>query len=146
MCFCFKILRPPVSTRSDTLLPYTTLFRSGPAASGAAAGCGPFGRILYDPAPAPGTNRRVPVKEVLHSNGKVHHPHRGRRPPAAGQRLHLHAHPDAVPEHGAAHQPLQDAALISEEHTSELPALLLSSYVVLGLTKNQLTAPHVTQR
>src|SRR3546814_4563203 len=27
-CFCYMILRPPRSTRTDTLFPYTTLFRS----------------------------------------------------------------------------------------------------------------------
>src|SRR3546814_19465062 len=26
--FCFMIRRPPISTRTDTLFPYTTLFRS----------------------------------------------------------------------------------------------------------------------
>src|SRR3546814_10875609 len=31
MCFVFLMIRrPPRSTRTDTLLPYTTLFRSGP--------------------------------------------------------------------------------------------------------------------
>src|SRR3546814_15026296 len=29
MCFCLMIRRPPRSTRTDTLFPYTTLFRSG---------------------------------------------------------------------------------------------------------------------
>src|SRR3546814_13400833 len=28
MCFCIMIRRPPRSTRTDTLFPYTTLFRS----------------------------------------------------------------------------------------------------------------------
>src|SRR3546814_17936884 len=28
------IRRPPISTRTDTLFPYTTLFRSGPAVAG----------------------------------------------------------------------------------------------------------------
>src|SRR3546814_5960562 len=27
-CFCLMIRRPPISTRTDTLFPYTTLFRS----------------------------------------------------------------------------------------------------------------------
>src|SRR3546814_8000966 len=30
MCFFLRIRRPPRSTRTDTLFPYTTLFRSGP--------------------------------------------------------------------------------------------------------------------
>src|SRR3546814_3889716 len=29
-CFCLMILRPPRATRTDTLFPYTTLFRSTP--------------------------------------------------------------------------------------------------------------------
>src|SRR3546814_16191209 len=33
--FCLMIRRPPRSTRTDTLFPYTTLFRSGDAAGGA---------------------------------------------------------------------------------------------------------------
>src|SRR3546814_18947425 len=28
-CFCVMLRRPPRSTRTDTLFPYTTLFRSG---------------------------------------------------------------------------------------------------------------------
>src|SRR3546814_17811365 len=28
-CFCLRIRRPPRSTRTDTLFPYTTVFRSG---------------------------------------------------------------------------------------------------------------------
>src|SRR3546814_14235946 len=35
--FYLMIRRPPRSTRTDTLLPYTTLFRSRPAASAIAA-------------------------------------------------------------------------------------------------------------
>src|SRR3546814_17379129 len=38
-CFCFlKIRGPPRSTRTDTLVPYTTLFRSSYAISGLLAG------------------------------------------------------------------------------------------------------------
>src|SRR3546814_19532581 len=36
LCFCVFLLmirRPPISTRTDTLLPYTTLFRSRPVNS-----------------------------------------------------------------------------------------------------------------
>src|SRR3546814_2291330 len=38
-CFCLMIRRPPRSTRTDTLFPYTTRFRS--AASGGPFGCHP---------------------------------------------------------------------------------------------------------
>src|SRR3546814_20132997 len=35
LCFFLMIRRPPRSTRTDTLLPYTTLFRSAPVQKGA---------------------------------------------------------------------------------------------------------------
>src|SRR3546814_14884146 len=38
MCFFLKIRRPPRSTRTDTLFPNTTLFRSGAAAHRGRAG------------------------------------------------------------------------------------------------------------
>src|SRR3546814_1261912 len=34
ICFFLMIRRPPRSTRTDTLFPYTTLFRSDPASDG----------------------------------------------------------------------------------------------------------------
>src|SRR3546814_3938807 len=40
------IRRPPRSTRTDTLVPYTTLFRSGPAAAPRGAAEGPAARQL----------------------------------------------------------------------------------------------------
>src|SRR3546814_2534218 len=33
LVFCLMIRRPPRSTRTDTLFPYTTLFRSGPGSN-----------------------------------------------------------------------------------------------------------------
>src|SRR3546814_801902 len=39
-CFFLMIRRPPRSTRTDTLFPYTTLFRSNIASSGAFGICG----------------------------------------------------------------------------------------------------------
>src|SRR3546814_1471930 len=40
LCFFLMIRRPPISTRTDTLFPYTTLFRSRAAAERSGAGCG----------------------------------------------------------------------------------------------------------
>src|SRR3546814_16073261 len=37
--FCLMIRRPPRSTRTDTLFPYTTLFRSCPGASPVGSPC-----------------------------------------------------------------------------------------------------------
>src|SRR3546814_1312500 len=38
LCFCLMIRRPPRSTRTDTLFPYTTLFRSTLLGEGCAPG------------------------------------------------------------------------------------------------------------
>src|SRR3546814_10566285 len=52
-CWCalfFLMIRPPPrSTRTDTLFPYTTLFRSGPASAG---GVRPRGLVRRKPCPA----------------------------------------------------------------------------------------------
>src|SRR3546814_1898939 len=51
MLFCFVIIfflmirRPPISTRTDTLFPYTTLFRACPAGAWPQRGSDPTGRM-----------------------------------------------------------------------------------------------------
>src|SRR3546814_17920747 len=40
--FFLMIRRPPISTRTDTLFPYTTLFRSGPRRRCSTDGCAPI--------------------------------------------------------------------------------------------------------
>src|SRR3546814_12195933 len=67
------IRRPPRSTRTDTLFPYTTLFRS---ASGDIRGAGedgnPEGRRELPPAPVPGQIRRAgPRRGVRCAGGNV---------------------------------------------------------------------------
>src|SRR3546814_15679548 len=67
--FCILMIRrPPRATRTDTLFPYTTLFRSGagPAANGAvpARARGHPGRA-GGPGPAPARPGRVDVRLVL---------------------------------------------------------------------------------
>src|SRR3546814_21120415 len=68
-------LRPPRSTRSDTLFPYTTLFRShavdgGGSAAVAADGSGTGGRLAHE---APVTQHRrhvVEAREVPDATGR----------------------------------------------------------------------------
>src|SRR3546814_1740188 len=112
------IRRPPRSTRTDTLFPYTTLFRSAghaggavrrrrgvPAAQGAALG--PVGGDAGQGADLPA--------QAAHA----------RRGPAALSRA-----------------PLRDGrrqAERSEEHTSELQSLMRSSYAVFCLKKKNIT-------
>src|SRR3546814_1910774 len=123
------IRRPPRSTRTDTLFPYTTLFRS----------------VAYQAA----------VVEPVDTD--VDH-HRARLHPVAGDQ------PGAADGHhqdvGLAHVPAQNIrrgelvaggggaagdqqlqrhrpadVVRSEEHTSELPSLMPTSYAVLCLKK-----------
>src|SRR3546814_1126463 len=106
------IRRPPRSTRTDTLFPYTTLFRSRAVQPP---------RLSSD-ADSPRT-----------SGGRRRHPHahavRAGFPTA---RTHLGggaaAHPPACP------QPQMDQ-FRSEEHTSELQSLMRISYAVFCLKK-----------
>src|SRR3546814_4795797 len=100
------IRRPPASTRTDTLFPYTTLFRSDHALG--LAGC----RTDDLQAPAPGA-ALVVDRAVGRDAGGVF-----------GEGLHLHQAAHAV---GADHR--------SEEHTSELQSLMRISYAVFCLKK-----------
>src|SRR3546814_7340021 len=123
--FYLMIRRPPRSTRTDTLFPYTTLFRSA------------------HQAPEPSQNRY---------QGCAHEPHRrGRRicrtvpdRPESGCGKYLPLKPEYECEQTACcpcalHS--QSSALPapprSEEHTSELQSLMRISYAVFCLKKKQ---------
>src|SRR3546814_9720340 len=124
------IRRPPRSTRTDTLFPYTTLFRSSPAnasgprnrcdrARGGVRCCRFWARTteLHDPK----TARRecAPARRP----GDRHYgrqDHAGHRKPAS----------PALAASGAVRLHLR-----SEEHTSELQSLMRISYAVFCLKK-----------
>src|SRR3546814_8188400 len=105
------IRRPPRSTRTDTLFPYTTLFRSGR----------PFG---------PRRGRRVgrPGAAQHHPSDAQHDRH-DLRPQ---HRLDAAAQPRNA---RTAHEPRGR----SEEHTSELQSLMRISYAVFCLKKKNIT-------
>src|SRR3546814_10577087 len=103
------IRRPPRSTRTDTLFPYTTLFRS--------------------------TSDVFPVHEASRIQiadlpiGQRFYRHRGidtEDDRDLGDLLHRHALSDDF---------LDDQAVRSEEHTSELQSLMRISYAVFCLKK-----------
>src|SRR3546814_7089194 len=106
------IRRPPRSTRTDTLFPYTTLFRSH-------SDNARLGRSIVDLARIAGCpdnagDRDDPAEARLH--------HRARRrahQPEAGFEI--------------------DADDRSEEHTSELQSLMRISYAVFCLKKKKIT-------
>src|SRR3546814_10493160 len=107
--FFLMIRRPPRSTRTDTLLPYTTLFRSG-----------------ADRRRIPALLRALP-EERARSLAKE-----GRRRLPAGTALALRP---AQPRRGPRRS--RRARGRSEEHTSELKSLMRISYAALCLKKKK---------
>src|SRR3546814_1306238 len=110
------IRRPPRSTRTDTLFPYTTLFRSrSHTLSDSVQTLSPFGQEWVK---APGQGR-----------GERQGPLRTRG--SDGQRTFRRAAPVGGPHHEAARGDR------SEEHTSELQSLMRISYAVFCLKKKK---------
>src|SRR3546814_2403861 len=116
--------RPPRSTRSDTLFPYTTLFRSLARARSDVAAQRIFVAVLGSHP----RNRRVgcSLRALLHVVGR--------------SRFALLRVSDGFhgldARHGAVGQPHPDR-LRSEEHTSELQSLMRISYAVFCLKKKK---------
>src|SRR3546814_3590481 len=104
--FFLMIRRPPRSTRTDTLFPYTTLFRSRPLQGGAR-------RLQRHPA----EGARRPFRRSLRRAAPCACPHR-----SVG--LCARRATDARGDHQR-----------SEEHTSELQSLMRISYAVFCLKK-----------
>src|SRR3546814_6506827 len=112
--FFLMIPRPPRSTRTDTLFPYTTLFRSGPTG----------GEVPVRPEHRDGSGNCADrshdawacAQQLDHSQARLHH-HRRPEPGAwAGGRRKMR----------------------SEEHTSELQSLMRTSYAVFCLKKKRI--------
>src|SRR3546814_3508526 len=121
--FLLMIRRPPRSTRTDTLFPYTTLFRSLSPVLHRACGRGRGG------APVAGLDRPDRLDRTWERVRWVARLGAGR---GAGDARYL----------GARHfiqrralSPLLFALDRSEEHTSEIKSLMRSSYAVFSLQK-----------
>src|SRR3546814_3632868 len=106
------IRRPPRSTRTDTLFPYTTLFRSAQHVVADRL----FGDLIDEIA---GNGER----DVRFEQGDAHFAHRGAHV-RLGQRATA-----AQPIENTA-KPVAQAIERSEEHTSELQSLMRISYAV----------------
>src|SRR3546814_9180149 len=111
------IRRPPTSTRTDTLFPYTTLVRS----------------ILVQ-LPLPGHITAIRVTERIRADKDVD----GFHPYNIG-RL---AQPERKNSTGVDLNDPGSIAGRSEEHTSELPSLMRISYAVFCLKKKNNTEQH----
>src|SRR3546814_9996124 len=110
------IRRPPRSTRTDTLFPYTTLFRS------AADGCHLYGR-------------EGAVVMIAFDAGQ-----------GVDQFLVAHHEADAPTRHIVAFAHGKKFNGRSEEHTSELQSLMRISYAVFCLNTKTNTNDHIVDR
>src|SRR3546814_13485035 len=100
--FFLMIRRPPRSTRTDTLFPYTTLFRSAVRRHGQGNG--------------------LPGSRVGRSGAREY---RLRPQVDGGRSPYRAAHPVRAASDGGSHRSSR-----SEEHTSELQSLMRISYAV----------------
>src|SRR3546814_2418497 len=138
MLFFLRIRRPPRSTRTDTLFPYTTLFRSRGRThrASARAGAGRTGD-RSGPSRAGGRHRSV---DAAARGGRDRALRRGRR---GGDRIvapAAPARPDREPTAGGRSGSLGRHRIDrSEEHTSELQSLMRISYAVFCLKKKNKT-------
>src|SRR3546814_4758487 len=125
------IRRPPRSTRTDTLFPYTTLFRSGETT---AHGLKHDKIALFDPAV---TNRHVQRQRDRGGRGigvtiDCHHHFLTGKPKLFGGAFQN-------PHIGLVRNDPVDISRRSEEHTSELQSLMRISYAVFCLKKKKKT-------
>src|SRR3546814_3844368 len=104
--------RPPRSTRTDTLFPYTTLFRSSAAGGRSAAHHHRKRRLLEAPAHADLANANALAMPYRPSR-------KGPHPRLRERAAWLHS------------------TARSEEHTSELQSLMRNSYAVFCLKKKK---------
>src|SRR3546814_6381396 len=121
------IRRPPRSTRTDTLLPYTTLFRSAEQLARAVQ------------VPGPGQRHRLVGEQHLGPVLEPDHVAPPRREPA--QRLAHRCAEKGDRHHQVAGRQFRREPLVaeprSEEHTSELQSLMRHSYAVFCLQKKK---------
>src|SRR3546814_8449225 len=138
------IRRPPSSTRTDTLFPYTTLFRSGLGKDAAAetredrdqrGAEGQRNERVDDDAvigQMAGRAGQIPEKQRNREQAEARHQHPGDR---AGAKRHG----EAALQRGPCHLGGADIRLRSEEHTYELQSLMRISYAVFCLKKKTKT-------
>src|SRR3546814_8432003 len=137
--FVLMVRRPPISTRTDTLFPYTTLFRSLRAPRGGRGGCGRRG--------AAGKPRRAAAQGPYLDGLLTFLPLSRRSAPTTLPTILPTTHSVTLgPRAEGPEQPLErppntfigrrtkilhlDVESRSEEHTSELQSLMRISYAV----------------
>src|SRR3546814_6587307 len=119
------IRRPPRSTRTDTLFPYTTLFRSG----------NPLGRIFQGASRGSAGNQDALRRQRHGGRGLRQCRHRAQRPATRSLRADARKeYPKSGREIPPGHQKI-GLRTRSEEHTSELQSLMRISYYRITLQK-----------
>src|SRR3546814_2150755 len=139
MFFFLCMLRPPRSTRTDTLFPYTTLVRApGPPGPARSRNEAPRTRLVF----GPGRAGSRPQAQAIHPTGWLARPGLAcvdaMRPrqlyfsvwQAGGHSACLRFH-----DRAADRTQTRDRWPRSEEHTSELQSLMRISYAVYCLKK-----------
>src|SRR3546814_9733419 len=130
------IRRPPRSTRTDTLFPYTTLFRSIDLRLSArlSGGGGPQGPCLYQPAPCP-VQRAYPTCRTPDRGPAARRAARRGARRERRRRDQLFRSDDRGRISGVFPHARRCLRHRSEEHTSELQSLMRISYAVFCLKK-----------
>src|SRR3546814_2137377 len=122
------IRRPPRSTRTDTLFPYTTLFRSGCDLT-KLAGLTPAA-VICEILKPDGTMARLPDLKIF---AQEH----GLKIGTIADLIQYRSEHESMVERLASRQ-VQTSWGRSEEHTSELQSLMRSSYAVFCLKKKNI--------
>src|SRR3546814_1524575 len=122
--FFLMIRRPPRATRTDTLFPYTTLFRSVRLAGEREQRCTRTGKAKPEACQLAHSRRQRTDAAGDGTEGPLHHVERG----GGGAERSLEA------RHLAAGARRHER---SEEHTSELQSLMRISYAVFCLKKQK---------
>src|SRR3546814_1253837 len=139
------IRRPPRSTRTDTLFPYTTLFRSPVCTVPGLVGSPGLAHIQHESRRRDACLRQrrrrarwLAVPSVVPVRPAAGHRHC----PVAAWFFHLLAPAGAAhPRPGGSTGGGPAGRRRSEEHTSELPSLMPTSYAVLRLTTKTTPPP-----
>src|SRR3546814_5385454 len=131
------IRRPPRSTRTDTLFPYTTLFRSPDDAPRPAAFFDGFELPLPERPLAPVALLPAPYSRLPHLIVDGPGRFEGAMDQARGLEIAVNVgmKPPELPPGGFAVRRDSHHVVRSEEHTSELQSLMRISYAVFCLKK-----------
>src|SRR3546814_1647318 len=119
--FFLMIRRPPRSTRTDTLFPYTTLFRSGGG--------------IYNPAQVMRSSEVVPFTEKI--DKKLAHIVKKTFVEMSIEEMQFLIR-QTMPDQARSERVWNQTAVRSEEHTSELQSLMRISYAVFCLKKKKI--------